>query len=116
MKIRGAKHGETPVPERHPSHCPLAVAPEKCMECQYALQRKGKKRPPNQCSTSAIAIHEESSSQTVFCTWEMANASVQRPCQRPDRKYKRCESTQTITAGNYAKTAERGQGRAATVC
>ena len=55
------------------------------------------------CPTSCVIMEEP-------------NASVQRPCQRPDRKYTRCESTQTITAGTYAETAERGQGRAATVC
>jgi hypothetical protein len=51
----------------------------------------------------------------IAALWGIANASFQRPCQRPNRQYTADETTQTIKAGTYVKTTERGQGRAANV-
>jgi hypothetical protein len=40
-----------------------------------------------------------------------ANACLQATQARPDRKYTACKTTQTLVAGTYAKTGERGWGR-----
>jgi hypothetical protein len=45
-----------------------------------------------------------------FCV-ASSNASLVRPCQRPDRQNEAETSPQTFMAGNYAKTTARGHGQ-----
>ena len=46
-----------------------------------------------------------------FRPTKSANASLVRPCQRPDRQNEADETTQTLIAGTYAKTTARGHGQ-----
>ena len=40
-----------------------------------------------------------------------ANASLVRPCQRPDRQNEADTTAQVLIAGTYAKTTARGHGQ-----
>jgi hypothetical protein len=52
-----------------------------------------------------------SSSYFAKISREIANASVVKPEKRPDRKYTASQTSNALTAGNYAKIAPRFLGR-----